>query len=208
MIQDRTKFLCVSGPQGAGKSYLSKLLADEFSNAHGLVATTDAIAAPIYAIARALTGDDDFSWRSDAEQRRAKAKRYELCRKNGEHNVEVAMTGRELLQDIGSVFRNKYRREDFWVGQLVARNVGRADVVVVSDCRMPSEIEIGHALLWIEASDGLLQQRPEDETERHLAHLRSSSAVRLTRSGTSYHMGGSKVDVRDVAAVCKDVLGI
>lgn len=208
MDRPNTKFICVAGPQEAGKSHLSNVLARACAINHDMSAAIDAIAKPIYDIARILTKDEDFQWDDAVKQRRAKGKLYKIFGlpmvsfpdgmntqetiARGEMHGQIEqrqigqVTGRELLQDIGGAFRKFYGRESFWIEQLVARNQGRCEMVFVSDCRMPSEIEVGHFNIWIETKQPIEQQRPNDDTERHLDLMRERSHLRLLRDGKQY----------------------
>lgn len=137
--------IALIGPQGSGKTTVARALA-----AHGYQHLS--FAGLLRAIATLAYGPVD------------KAATYTV-RRGG---ADVALTGRRLLQELGTDTIRQTMDEDFWLRALLRRlRPGRA--YVVDDCRFPNEETAlrDRGFLFVRLHGRAAPDQADHESERH-----------------------------------------
>lgn len=164
-----------SGPQGAGKSWLTKRLQSGCIDS-SFVCQCDSLAKPMY----------DF-WRLVLGAPIDKQQTYGI----GMHEPRE-FTGRALLQFLGTEVGRQIHQE-LWVWSIVRRNVelaaGRPMILLIDDVRFMNERQICHLHVWLNA-ENLPQQAANHDSERDQQELRQSANLRLWRTADGRYLPG------------------
>lgn len=161
----------IAGPIQAGKTTL----------AHKLAGVTgcqvDSLANPLKETVSALLGEPVD-----------KNKSYRMG------HCGRAMTGREILQVVGSAMR-KWNPDVFLDMTLVrCFDAGEPDTII-DDVRYPNESMACRKLIYLCGAES----GDPHESESHQAYLRDAADMVLTRDGDEYYMGGREITPAEIA---------
>lgn len=148
----------ISGYAGSGKSTLARKLVQ---NIVGVAVAS--MAAPVYAIAKIITGDSDFN--------------------KSRHYFNGKFTGRELLQRIGTEFGREMITQNIWVNLFESKTAN--GVYVCDDIRFPNEQAICD--LKIHVCDANQTAKMSHLSEKYVEDLSHNADFCILRDGGEYY---------------------
>lgn len=158
-------FVGISGPQGAGKSFLADLIASKYSDVEH-----DFFSNPLYAITETLCG----------------LKSGELDKSKSYIIGSMEKTGREWLQFIGTEVVRDIFGESTWV-DLMKRKHQSSDkkIILLSGTRFENEYKMCDYLIFIE-SEEKYKQANRHRSEFQIEKFKNIANMNLLRKNNKY----------------------